>query len=273
MCAGSNRAEGAVEYGLISAKSPGVGSAVRRECPLLTRRGRPLPPAQGHTTNPQTLPDAARAAVLASSSGELLTGFASGRRDSNPRLSPWQGDAQFRSRPLQPLESTSGTRVHRWSPVESLGPLRWSSRWSSRAGCFGAASTMTCVAGSTLRLQISGRDVQPAGVLPDGTSRLTVPPAVPPSTRVGFTSCGGPVHADACNAHRLERPRPRDYRHLAFVAELGVLDAPLPRGGYCGLCDMRRLGRCGHARGTIKRRVGSWGCGPHAAVTVPPVVG
>jgi hypothetical protein len=61
-----------------------------------------------------------------------LTSSWSGRRDSNPRPSPWQGDANFRWRPLQPLESRTGGRVFRWSRWNRWSPLHWSSRWSSR---------------------------------------------------------------------------------------------------------------------------------------------
>ena len=44
----------------------------------------------------------------------------SGRRDSNPRPSPWQGEQHSRSRPLQPLESRSTSRVHRSRPLQPL---------------------------------------------------------------------------------------------------------------------------------------------------------
>jgi serine-type D-Ala-D-Ala carboxypeptidase (penicillin-binding protein 5/6) len=37
----------------------------------------------------------------------------SGRRDSNPRPSPWQGDAEFRWSPLEPLESRSAAPAFR----------------------------------------------------------------------------------------------------------------------------------------------------------------
>ena len=44
----------------------------------------------------------------------------SGRRDSNPRPSPWQGDARLRWRPVEPLESRSAACVLRWRPLEPL---------------------------------------------------------------------------------------------------------------------------------------------------------
>jgi len=40
------------------------------------------------------------------------------RRASNPRPSPWQGDAEFRWRPLQPLESKPARSALRWRPLQ-----------------------------------------------------------------------------------------------------------------------------------------------------------
>jgi hypothetical protein len=65
--------------------APRAATEVRGVVALATRRPRRVPEVQGHAW--------------------------SGRRDSNPRPSPWQGDGRFRWSPMEPLESSFGTAI------------------------------------------------------------------------------------------------------------------------------------------------------------------
>ena len=49
------------------------------------------------------------------------------------RSSPWQGDDRFRWSPMEPLESSFGTRFTAGDRWNRSSPLHWSSSWSSNA--------------------------------------------------------------------------------------------------------------------------------------------